>query len=285
VEFSLLNGKKPKHIALVGFAESTRHLAPYSDPDVCIMAMNQLYRHIPRANVWWEVHKREEYLADQVPGTDYLKWLQECPIPIMMIDTAPDIPNSVRMPIEDWSAEFGDYFYSTISYMLAYAIMQQPEEISIWGIDLAHDSEYEYQKPSAEYLIGIARGRGIKVTIPPESALVRGMYRYGYQSMPSNEDIQWLTVYKDRVSTKANEVVGQLNQTQGKLNLVEELNIGGKVYDDLDQLRQQQIGLMNMLQGQLAAAEEFLMWARSKRRGSAPPDPNMPNPDLTAKDT
>lgn len=242
------DGNKRKKFAIVGFAESSRHLAPYDDDSWEIHAMNQLYRHIPRATVWWEMHRREDFLADQVPGTNYLEWLQQCPIPIMMVDKFPDIPNSVRYPIEEMAAKFSDYFYSTISYMLAYAIANGYTEIGLWGIDLSHDSEYEYQKPSAEYFLGVAQGLGITIHLPSQTALLKGMYRYGYQPMPDNKDITWLEVYTNRVKSKQLEMIGMVNQ----------------------------------LQGQLAAAEEFTSWARSKRRGSAPPDPNQPDPDKVA---
>ena len=125
------DGKKRKKVAIVGFAESIRHLAPYDDDTVEIWAMNQLYRHIPRGTRWWEMHTREDFLADQVPGTDYLAWLKKCPIPIYMVQKFADIPNSVEYPIEKMSQKYGDYFYSTISYMLALAIDEGFEEIQI----------------------------------------------------------------------------------------------------------------------------------------------------------
>lgn len=244
------NGNRRKKFGIIGFAESSRHLAPYDDDSWEIGAMNQLYRHIPRADIWFECHKRNDFLSDQVPGTDYLAWLRNCPIPIMMLDEAADITSSVRMPIESWVESYGNYFYSTISYMLAYALDGKYEEIGIWGVDLAHDSEYEYQKPSAEYLLGIAKGRGVKITIAPQSALLKGLYQYGYDPLPSNDDIQWLDVYKGRVTAKLQETLGVANQLQGQVN----------------------------------CAEEFLMWARSKRRGSAPPPTDQPDPDKIATD-
>lgn len=250
MKFDILkDGERRKKVAIVGFSESSRHLAPYNDPEWEIWAMNQLYRHIPRATRWWEMHKYPDYLTiDQVPGTDYAGWLAKCPIPVYMCEKRDDVPNSVRYPIETMVARFGDYFYSTISYMIALAISEGFEEIGLWGIDLAHDSEYEYQKPSAEYLLGVAIGAGITVRIPQQSALLKGTYRYGYEDMPSNTDLQWLQVYTDRVSAKQQEMVGIVNQ----------------------------------LQGQLACAEEFKSWLRGKRRGSSPPDPNQPDPDSVA---
>ena len=243
------NGNRRKKFALVGFSESSRHLAPFDDDEWCIVAMNQLYRHIPRADVWMEMHKYPDYLTiDPVPGTDYAAWLSKCPIPVYMCDKRDDVPNSVRYPIEEMVSIFGDYFYSTVSYAIALAIREGFEEIGLWGIDLAHDSEYEYQKPSAEYLLGVAIGRGITVHLPSQSALLKGTYRYGYSEMPSNADLKWLQVYTDRVSAKQQELIGSVNQ----------------------------------LQGQLACAEEFKSWVRARRRGSEAPDPNQPDPDTTA---
>jgi hypothetical protein len=43
-----------------------------------------------------------------------------------------------------------------------------------------------HQKPNQEYLIGLARGMGIKVFIPHASALVRGTHRYGYMNPPGD---------------------------------------------------------------------------------------------------
>lgn len=245
------SGNKRKKLAIVGFSESSRHLAPYTNDEYEVWAMNQLYRHIPRATRWWEMHTRPDFLSDQVPGTDYLDWLKDCPIPIYMIEKFADIPNAVRYPIEEMVKSFGDYFYSTISYMIALGIYEGFEEIGIWGVDLAHDSEYEYQKPSAEYFLGLAIGYGIKVHLPAQTALLKGLYRYGYQQMPSNDDLQWISVYKTRVGAK----------------------------------QQETIGMVNMLQGQLNCAEEFLGWIRAKRRGSSPPPTDQPDPDKVAKDT
>ena len=72
-----------------------------------------------------------------------------------------DIPNATAYPMEDVSAVVGDYFNSSIAYMLGLAIVEKVDRIGIWGVDLNCDDEFAYQRPNAEYLIGFARGRGI----------------------------------------------------------------------------------------------------------------------------
>jgi hypothetical protein len=45
----------------------------------------------------------------------------------------------------------------------------------------SHNSEYAHQRPSCEYHIGIAKGRGIKVHIPHQSDLLKARFLYGFQ--------------------------------------------------------------------------------------------------------
>ena len=80
-----------------------------------------------------------------------------------------------------------DYFQSSIAYALALAIAEITTsrkvldgtiipsfcEISLYGVDVSPDEEWAYQRANIEYLIGIARGIGIKVTIPESSALCK----------------------------------------------------------------------------------------------------------------
>ncbi len=46
-------------------------------------------------------------------------------------------------------------------------------EIALYGIDVSPDDEWSYQRACIEYLVGIAIGKGIKVTIPESSALLK----------------------------------------------------------------------------------------------------------------
>ena len=178
-------GKTIKKVCLVGFADSYK-LAPFDDPSYSIWGLNQLYRWIPRADRWFEMHK--DYVGDEVDGTNYYQWLKDAPIPIYMLYKDHTIPNSIEYPLNKVVTTLGGryYFTSTIAYMLALAIYEGFEVIEIDGIDLAADSEYSYQKPNAEYYIGIATERGIRVDVPKTSALLKQRYLYGYQDKPDD---------------------------------------------------------------------------------------------------
>jgi len=126
------------------------------------------------------------------PGKRYEQMLQEMKTPIYMQEVYPDIPASVRYPLEDIINEFGverldnsnikdAYFTNSISFMTALAIYEGFEEIHIYGVDMAVNEEYGEQRPSCEYYLGIARGRGIKIYIPPEADLLKARFMYGYE--------------------------------------------------------------------------------------------------------
>lgn len=209
-----------KKIAICGFASSSRHLMPFDDPSWIVGGMNQLYRHIPRADYWFDIHAN--WREGNVEGTDHPRALTEIGFPVFMVERASDVPNSVRYPMAHMLQKFGvDYFTSTVSYMIAWAIDQIDEAvetrarqipavettnghqpvsladaaalvrslyaeytIGIFGIDLIVGDEYDFQKACAEFWIAQADARGIQIVIPPQSALIKQRWRYGYQSEP-----------------------------------------------------------------------------------------------------
>ena len=101
-------GQRTK-VAIVGFAETTKEFTPYNDTSYEIWSLNQHYRYMPRATRWFEIHRRKDYLADQVEGTDYLSWLQHCPIPLYVTEPPVDLPTGILFPI-DYLREYAHVF-------------------------------------------------------------------------------------------------------------------------------------------------------------------------------
>jgi hypothetical protein len=79
-----------------------------------------------------------------------------------------------------------DYFTSSVAFMIALAIEEGFKEIGLWGIDLIVGDEYFYQKPCAEFWLGVAHGKGITITLPHTTALCKQSHRYGYQQEPES---------------------------------------------------------------------------------------------------
>ena len=62
---------------------------PIADPSWIIVGLNQLYRHIARADVWFDIHL--DWRAGNVEGTDHPRWLAECGLPVFMVEREPSI--------------------------------------------------------------------------------------------------------------------------------------------------------------------------------------------------
>jgi hypothetical protein len=206
-EKSLVDIGDRKKIAICGFASSTRHLIPTDDPTWIIAGLNQLYRHMPRADVWYDIHLNWE--QDNVDGTDHEGWIKNCGIPVFMSNPPANFPTSVRYPVERLIQKHGiDYFTSTVSFMLGWAIdcidrkvadtkdNYSDYTIGVFGIDLIVGTEYDVQKACVEYWLGVAEGRGIQVALPPQSALLKQAYRYGYEKAPETGIIGLLEIQK-----------------------------------------------------------------------------------------
>lgn len=74
----------------------------------------------------------------------------------------------------------GQYYNNSISYMIAYAILNGYEEIALYGMAFLNDNEHR----RAEYLnvrelLMFARGKGIKITAPYDPIMLQEYEYYG----------------------------------------------------------------------------------------------------------
>ena len=64
--------------------------------------------------------------------------------------------------------------------MIAYAMLKGATEIDLYGVNQASSSEYFYEKSGVEYWLGVANGRGVKITINGgKSELLTNKARFG----------------------------------------------------------------------------------------------------------
>lgn len=184
---SKLYKTKVKKVAIVGTA-MTHMDAPYSDPSWELWGLNDHWNNMPRATRWFEANYDAASVAkvSHKPEITRLDWLKKCPIPVYMEEHYPDVPMSVRYPfdeINDWISEIDpngrNYFTNSVSFMIALAIYEGFDVIHLYGVDMAVGSEYEKQRPSCEFWLGLAKGRGIKLFIPDQSDLLKCLSVYG----------------------------------------------------------------------------------------------------------
>lgn len=177
------------NVAIVGFTDH-RLQAPLNDPSYECWGINELYRYMPveRFTRWFEIHDRTDFEnsgPQHLGDPEHLKSLASFPIPFYTNAPWEGYPSATALPKAQIEAACGTYMTSSIAWMLGLAIMEGFKKIGIYGVDMAQDTEWAGQRPCCEYLIGLARGRGIEVFIPPTSDLLKAIGQYGFASASS----------------------------------------------------------------------------------------------------
>ena len=235
-------------IAILGSAPSSLSLAPFGDETWKIWGCSPgVYPFCPRADAWFELHRWEPGVVGK-PETqkpwfspEYVLWMAQrepnrCPV--WMAEPVPQIPASRRLPIDDLTKKYGTYFFtSSISIMIACAIEDileeraaraaavnahraanpgepinacayEPDVIGLWGVDMAANEEYGYQRAGCQHMLLLAGDLGIKIQCPPESDLLRPMPIYGI-----SESSWWMI----KNTARRRELEGRLSQATQQL--------------------------------------------------------------------
>jgi hypothetical protein len=258
---------KRDKVAIMGFATSSRSLAPFDDPSYEIWTLNQLYRHVPRCTRHFDIHRNWE--EDNVEGTDHRGWIKEAGeagIPTYMVEHHPDMPSTVQYPIDAVIEDVGcDYFTSTVAYEVALAVAEGFKEIALFGIDLIVGTEYDVQKANLEFHLGRAHGMGINVVIPPQSALLTQSHRYGYQKEPNFGPLRIAEIAAriDKLGEQKTNHMALLHALDGAIsereriaNNVDEVSSTERV-EQLQKQRGETMALLGTLDG---ASQEATYW-------------------------
>ena len=145
-----------------------------------------------------------EYGLDETPGCRVHSFLCHRGLSVATPPVCPDLPASGEIktgrpyPIKPVLHHFRRrYFTNQVSWMIALAILERPQAIGIWGVDMCvrspalDENEYGNQRPSCEWLIGWAEGAGIEVVIPDECELLKHPYLYGFEHRGNAFRIRW----------------------------------------------------------------------------------------------
>ena len=170
-----------KQVAIVGLSPSTHDDAPYTDPAWETWGLPWDNGRFPYFDRLFDIHPLE-CIKEAIPSfyqPNYLDRLKNLDVPLYMQEAYDEIPNATEYPLDEVSSLIGDYYNSTIAYMLGLAIYEGYEKIALWGVDLigqggwGHADEYMDERPNVEYLLGFARGKGIEVWTPDECPLLK----------------------------------------------------------------------------------------------------------------
>lgn len=251
-----------KKVCLVGYAETSRDQAWYDDPECEIWGVNMLYRFIPRADRWFQIHHdwndSRKWPLSEAGGSpiDVHQWMRESEIPIYMTQVEPDIPMSVKYPLEDVASGGPQYLTSSIAMMFALALHEGFQTIGLYGIEFVHGTEYEAQKPCLEYWMGRALERGVDVHKPEGCAILHQPHLYGYQDAPDtagfynlirlNARLGQLQKKRDQQQRETDEIKGRLKEADYIYNCLDE--------SGMKDMRARQEKLMRAMQ---AESDEF----------------------------
>lgn len=153
-------------IAVIGCSES-HDLAPFNDPSWVKWGLRQDPKYWPIFDLTFEIHLKKILEKDNI-WDDVIAKSHDAEL-ILREDYG---LNTKIYPLEEIYSIHGKYLTSSVAYMLALAIHKEPKEIGIWGVEMNED-KYHYQRPNLEYLIGYAKGKGIKITIPHHCPLLK----------------------------------------------------------------------------------------------------------------
>ena len=169
-----------KKIAIVGTAPSSCRDAPYDDESWEIWTLGAGVENCKRITKLFELHT-QQVLEEANSWLGLLPHLKEKGENVILGHANPILPDATPFPKDELIAKFGNYFTSSIAWMIAYAIHQDPEAIGLWGIDMMGQEEYGNQRPCCEYLLGIARGMNIMLSVADESPLLRSERLYAFE--------------------------------------------------------------------------------------------------------
>jgi hypothetical protein len=180
-----------------------------------------LYPHIPFTRIF-EVHaftrikdtwlRKGEKTFRNLSINTYIDQLNNSGVPIYILPHQEcPFKNTVTIPIDALIREFRDFFSTTVSYELALAIREGFSEICLVGIDMILTSEYRDQRPSVTYFVGLAEGKGIKVTTSKGSPLVKNDYRYGL-------GISKFTLWDRRLTEMRRHMISEISKHQSLID-------------------------------------------------------------------
>ena len=274
----------------------------------------------PQVTRWFEMHGEHIVSWQNRRPGKHVEWLNNFPGPVYMHQQYEWCKTSVEYPLQLMADYFGKdllrvghmtkttkesssgggpielmesagpndltdatgepYLSSSIAYELALAIYEGFEEIHLYGVDLNTESEYAWQKPGVEYLLGVAVGRGIKVVLPDNCPLLKGtLYGRGHKKAEAGPLMSYDQLQARRKSieyelqqhnTELQRVIGARTELE---HLMQQMT-PGLDHEMCDQRRQKMQIHENQMQAKLlqvqGAMKETVYWLHQTYAGQEP---------------
>lgn len=167
-----------KKVAIVGCADSWKN-APFLDLSVEIWTFNhRMFKQVPRFSRYFDLHIPYKNYYKSFP--EYAEFLKNNQETLYIMEKYSELPEANIFQWRNLIEKFRcSYFTSSMAWLIANAINEGYEDVSLFGVDLLLESEYIKQKPCIEFWLGVAIGKGIKVSVQDSSNLLKPQSLYG----------------------------------------------------------------------------------------------------------
>lgn len=171
-------GVQPSHIVIVASTGNGGFSVNSEDEE--IWGLNHLHRHVPTYDRWFFIYPSS--WPESPPPMPEASWLRLDGRPIYLTSSPVEVPGSILYPRDTILDRFGSCLASAVTYPLALAIHEGHPRIQLLGLETFLRFE-GLHRTGVEYLMGLARSRGIKVHAP-DSSMLRPRH-YGYEPPPA----------------------------------------------------------------------------------------------------
>lgn len=183
----MVEKKSFEKIAIVGTAASSMQLANNLDDSWGIYCLNATIKGLKRFDLHIELHDIQ-YLREYAKvNPEYFELLYAAGNKTMLQREYDEFPEAQIYPLAEIKRAFGDYFNNSASLLLALAMLENPnlKHLKVYGIEMSGDGEYAHQRACFEHYLGIAKGRGVQVSLPTSCPLLYAPYIYGIEPKPT----------------------------------------------------------------------------------------------------
>lgn len=177
-------------VAIVGAAPTGGAAIPFGEPGWEVWGLNDLYviycgdgPNDPKPfTAWWELHGDTPLTRDRRPENHFER-VRAMNIPVYYLHGNPPTPDAIKLDTDELVPIGRDYFACTFAYQIALAMKQGATEIAMYGTPLATNREIVVERPCVAWWLGLAEGRGIKVSVhhSSPSGLMYHPYRYALE--------------------------------------------------------------------------------------------------------
>jgi hypothetical protein len=94
------------------------------------------------------------------------------------------------LPVMELLEKGPSYFTNSVAWMIAHALHEGVTHLYILGVHFLTPRERLLERACAEFWIGYAKGRGVEVTIPAASSLLKGRGLYGLEDSLHNSYVE-----------------------------------------------------------------------------------------------